>query len=128
MTTNSSTNISGINTSVATQSTNTAQYFNNFYSIPFSVSAATNDALTAFFEQYASNAQAAHTLASTVLYTALAQNLDPLAILSQFENLPKKQLTQYLVAFLNTTREPTSMLGINYGIAPSPYVMRTILV
>ena len=123
------TNLSGVNVNNSVLSSNNAnQYFTNFYSIPLTVSAGQNDAITAFFQQYSSNSQAAQALASAVLYTALAENLDPLVVLSQFESLPKGQLTVALAAFLNVTRVQTSMLGINHGVTTSPFVARTILV
>lgn len=122
------TNVTGPNLSTANSINNASQYFNNFYAIDFTVSAGANDAITAFFQQYAPNLAAAENLASSVLYTALSQNINPLTILSQFESLPKGELDQYLVAFLNTTRIPTSMLGINRGTKTSPFVTRSILV
>jgi hypothetical protein len=122
------TNLTGPNLNVPSLSSNSANtYFNNFYSTPFNVSAGANDAITAFFQEYCPNLQAAESLASAVLYTALAQNIDPLKLLSDFESLPKGQLTNYLVAFLNVTRVPTSMLGINNGAQVSPFITRTIL-
>jgi hypothetical protein len=126
--TSTATNLTGpnLNTPAAT-TPNANAYFNNFYSIPYSVSAGTNDALTAFFESYCPNAQAAQNLASAVLYTALAQNLNPMKVLQDFQALPQGQLSNYLAAFLNITRVSTSLLGINYGTKTSPFVARTIL-
>jgi hypothetical protein len=63
-----------------------------------------------------------------VVYTALAQNLDPMAVMAQFQSLPPGQLTNYLAAFLNATRAPTSMLGLKTQTTTSPYVTRTVLV
>jgi hypothetical protein len=131
MTTNqvtTATNLQGPDLSFASAVNNANKYFNNFYNTGFAVSAGANDAITGFFEQYSPNPQAAKQLASAVLYTALAQNLDPLKVLSEFEALPKGQLNTYLVAFLNTTREPTSVLGINHGTKTSPYITRAILI
>lgn len=132
MTTNTqpttATNIQGADLNPTAAKNNAPQYFNNFYSTPFNVSADTNDAIVAFFQQYTQNATAANNLASAVLYTAMAQNIDPMGILSQFQNLPKGQLSAYLAAFLNVSRVPTSSLGINNGTkATSPYVTRSIL-
>ena len=107
------TNITGPDLSAASAAVNANRYYNNFYNSGFNVSAGANDAITAFFQQYSPNATVAKNLASAVLYTALAQNLDPLTVLSDFERLPKGQLNNYLLAFLNTSRVPTSTLGIN---------------
>ena len=122
------TNLTGPNLSTAAAAVNANTYFNNFYNSNFNVSAGANDAITAFFQQYASNITVAKNLASAVLYTALSQNLNPLQVLSDFESLPKGQLTNYLLAFLNSSRVPTSTLGINKGITTSPFVTRAILV
>ena len=131
MTTNqatTATNITGPDLSAASAAVNANRYYNNFYNSGFNVSAGANDAITAFFQQYSPNATVAKNLASAVLYTALAQNLDPLTVLSDFERLPKGQLNNYLLAFLNTSRVPTSTLGINNGTKTSPFITRLILV
>jgi hypothetical protein len=119
------TNLTGPNVSKAVNDAN--KYFNNFYSRPLNVSADTNDAITGFFEQYTSNKAAASNLAAAVLYTAMAQNLNPMSVLSEFEKLPKGQLDNYLVAFLNANRVPTSLLGTKTTTKTSPYVTRSIL-
>jgi hypothetical protein len=121
------TNVGGPN--LANASSDARRYFNNFYSIPFNVSAEANDAIVAFFQEYADNDTAAQNLAAAVLYTAFSQNLDPLQVLAQFEKLPKGELSNYLIAFLNSTRIPTSTLGVNtHTKQTSIFVNRTILV
>lgn len=119
------TNVTGPN--LAKSPNDARKYFNNFYSIDFSTGPA-NDAIVAFFEQYADNKETAKNLSAAVLYTALSQNLNPLDILSDFQQLPKGQLNTYLVAFLNVNRAPTSVIGIRDSANKvSPYVARTIL-
>jgi hypothetical protein len=132
MTTNTqsttATNLTGPDLSSSSAKNDAPKYFNNFYATPFNVSAGANDVVTGFFEQYADTKMAAANLASAVLYTAMSQNIDPMSILSQFENLPKGQLNSYLAAFLNISRAPTSALGINNGTkATSTFVTRSIL-
>ncbi len=121
------TNITGPDLSATTATNNAPQYFNNFYAIPFNISANANDAIVAFFEKYAENPQTAKSLAAAVLYTAFSQNINPLSILSEFEKLPKGKVNEYLAAFLNISRVPTSLIGIKTGTRTSPYVARTIL-
>lgn len=128
MTTNqitTATNLQGPDLSNVASSTQ--KYFNNFYAIDFNVSAGANDAMIGFFEQYTQNKTAAKNLAAAILYTALAQNLDPLQVLSDFQALPKGQLNNYLVAFLNINRAPTSILGTKSSIKTNPYVTRSII-
>jgi hypothetical protein len=121
------TNTTGPNISHEFSKADARKYFNNFYSIPFNVSSNADSAIISFFEQYADNKATAKNLASAVLYTAMSQNLDPLAILSQFQALPKGQLSQYLIAFLNVNRAPTSVIGIREAVKTNPFVARTIL-
>jgi len=130
MTTNqisSATNITGPDISTSPVLTDTNKYFNNFYAIKFDISANSNDAILAFFEQYTDNKLTAKNLSAAVMYTALAQNLNPLAVLSEFQNLPKGELNNYLIAFLNVSRAPTSILGVKDSKRTSVYVSRTIL-
>ena len=112
-------NLSGVNTS-------TQKYFNNFYSIDYSIGPA-NDAIVGFFEQYTQNKKSAQNLAAAVMYTAQMQGLNPLNLLSDFQQLPKGQLNTYLVAFLNVNRAPTSFIGLKEQKKPNPYVNRLIL-
>jgi hypothetical protein len=121
------TNLSSPDLSFASSQTDARKYFNNFYSGAFNISANANDAIVAFFEQYTQNKSAAQNLSAAVVYTALAQNVDPLSILSEFESMPKGQLNSYLVAFLNISRVPTSVIGLKNSTKTSPYITRAIL-
>jgi hypothetical protein len=121
------TNLTGPVASQSTLTNPAPRYFNNFYSAPFNVSGNTNAAINAFFEEYADNPATARALAASVLYTAQAAGLNPLTILAQFQALPKGELTSYLIAFLNSNRVPTSVLGVKKTLQTSPYVTRTIL-
>lgn len=118
------TNFSPPDTSVSTN--DARKYFNNFYSDVFEVGPA-DDAIVAFFESYTRNQKSARNLAAVVLYTAKAQNLDPMIVLSEFQKLPKGQLNNYLAAFLNTNRAPTSTIGLKQKDTTNPLVARSIL-
>lgn len=113
----------------STSANNSAsQYFTNLYTIDLSVGADTNDALIGFFGQYTGNPNAGKNLAGAVLYTAKAQNLNPMAVLDNFTKLPESQLNSYILAFLNSSRAPTSSLGARTTSNTSPFVKRSILV
>lgn len=118
------TNLQGPDTSLANN--DARRYFNNFYSIPFDIGPA-NDAIVAFFEQHVKNKKSARNLAATVIYTAKAQNLDPMQVFSEFQRVPPNQLNDYLAAFLNANRAPTSVLGIKKAVNTNSLVARTIL-
>ena len=105
----------------------TTQYFNNFSTGQYSITSNANDALIAYFEQMTGDVTSGRVLASAVIQTAYQQGLDPMETLDQFRKMPAGELNAYLVLFLNLSRAPTSLLGINNQTQTSPYVMRTIL-
>jgi hypothetical protein len=110
-------------------SPNTPQkYFNNIFAIDFSVGLA-NDVLVSFFEEYTGNTSSGKALAATVLYTAQAQGLDPVSMLDQFRQLTPPELNNYLAAFLNVNRVPTSQIGIRSAASTNtnPAIARLIL-
>jgi hypothetical protein len=119
------TNLAPPDTSVAVN--DARRYFNNFYSETFEVGPA-DDAIVAFFEKRTQNKKSAKNLAAVVLYTAKAQNLDPMTVLSEFQKMSPGQLNNYLAAFLNTNRAPTSAIGIKNTTNTNPLVARTVLV
>jgi dihydroxyacid dehydratase/phosphogluconate dehydratase len=102
------------------------KFFNNYFSLDMSVGAV-DDALTAYFEKYTGSATSGKALAAAVLYTAKAQNLDPMAVMAEFNKLTPGQLNNYLAAFLNVNRAPTSFIGIKTTTSTSPYITRSIL-
>lgn len=127
MSTNQITTATNLNSPDASVAQNDARkYFNNFYSQPFSIGPA-DDAIVAFFEQYTDNKKSAKKLAGVVVYTAQAQNLNPMAVLAEFQKLPSGQLNAYLAAFLNTNRAPTSIIGIKSTTNTNPLVARSVL-
>jgi hypothetical protein len=105
---------------------NASKYFNNFFAGDFSIGAA-NDAITAYFEKYTGNKFSGQSLAAAVIYTAQAQNLDPLIVLGEFQKLTTGELNNYLAAFLNFNRVPTSQIGIKTTTNTSTYIRRSIL-
>jgi hypothetical protein len=119
------TNLAPPDTSVAVN--DARRYFNNFYSDVFEVGPA-DDAIVAFFESHTQSKKSARNLAAVVLYTAKAQGLDPMLVLSEFQKLPPGQLNNYLAAFLNTNRAPTSVIGIKQTTNTNPLVARTVLI
>ena len=120
------TNLQGPDLSNPTKDAN--KTFTNLFTNNFNISGNTNDVIVAFFEEYAVNEIAAKNLAAALIYTAKAQNLDPLQVLADFQKLPKGQLNNYLAAFLNANRVPTSQLGFSSKTSgPSIYITRSIL-
>jgi hypothetical protein len=102
------------------------KFFNNYFALDFSIGSA-NDAITAFFESYTGNPASGRALAASVLYTAQAQNLDPMQVMSDFQKLTPNELNNYLAAFLNLNRVPTSTIGIKKTSTTNSYITRSIL-
>jgi hypothetical protein len=102
------------------------KYFNNFFAGDFSIGEA-NDTIVAYFEKYTGNAAGGKALAAAVIYTARAQNIDPMQVFSDFQKLQPNELNNYLAAFLNFNRVPTSTIGIKTAATTSPYITRSIL-
>ena len=97
----------------------TTRYFNNFFIPDYTVSQNTNDAIVSFFQQQSNNLESAKLLAQAVIDTAQAQREDPMAVLSQFQNLPDGELSALLALYLNSSRVNTSLLGIKNTPIPN---------
>lgn len=102
-------------------------YFNNYFSSDITISSDVDGSIISYFETVAQNREAALTIASAVIYTAKKLGVNPMDYMMQFMKLPKGQLSQYLVAFLNKERVGTSYLGVNNQPPISKYVQRSIL-
>jgi hypothetical protein len=120
------------NTSIVDLSSNktttAGKYFNNYFVAPSTVSADINDAVIAFFEKQTNgNKQSAAILASTIIYTALAQGTNPMSIIAQFQTLSPGELNLYLAMFLNLNRVGTSLVGVNNQPTQNKYITRAVL-
>jgi hypothetical protein len=102
-------------------------YFNNYFKPEYVVSQDVDNSILGYFESIAANKISAKALAGAVIYTARAQNLDPMVVLQKFTSLPTPQIKAYLTMFLNLNRVGTSMLGVSNAPLANKYVERTIL-
>lgn len=104
-------------------------YFNNLSLPPIEVGVNVSHAVQSFFETFTDNKQSAEILASAVIFTSSAQGIDPMQTLDEFMNLPRGELNDYLVTFLNFNRVGTSVLGlINTLRSSNQFIKRAILV
>lgn len=104
----------------------TDNFFTNYYSPSFTVSQNVDDAVLAFFERVTENKESAKILASSVIYTSLARDIDPMEILAKFDAMKDDELNSYITVFLNINRVGTSYLGINGTPKVGKYVQRMI--
>jgi len=68
----------------------TVDYFNNFFTAEFTVTQNVDDAVIAYFESITGNKETAKVLASTVIYTALSQGIEPMSVIEELRNLQLK--------------------------------------
>lgn len=112
--------------SSANYSPGTEQYLNNFYKPGFTVSASQNDIVTAFFESTTGNRESAAILSSSVIYTAIAQGVDPLVIIDQIKSMSEEDRQKFLSMFLNFNRVGSSQLGYRGPIKYRSHIQRLI--
>lgn len=103
------------------------QFFNNFYQPNFSVSPDIDGAVISYFEKITRNRDSAKILASSVIYTSLAQRVNPMQTLDRFKSMTAEELNAYTTMFLNLNRIGTSYLGVTNRPPISKYVLRSIL-
>jgi hypothetical protein len=111
-----------------TNTNSTTKYFNNFFEPVYSISTDTNDLIVSYFQEQTGNLESAKLLAQAVYDTALSQREDPLAVLDQFRALPQGELNAFLALYLNISRVPTSLLGVQNTPKTNQLVTRTIIV
>ena len=87
-----------------------------------------NDAILSYFQEQTSNIESAKLLVQAIIETAKVQRQNPMTVLTEFQNLPTDELNAILTLYLNTSRVPTSYLGVKIQPKTSPLVTRTILV
>jgi hypothetical protein len=105
----------------------TELFFNNFFKPQYTLAQNVDDASIAFFEKITKNKESARLMASAVIYTSLATNIDPMETLAKFSSLGEEELLAYTTLFLNLNRVGTSYLGINTSPKISKYVQRSLL-
>lgn len=65
----------------------TTEYFNNYFTERFTTSPNINDAVIGYFQSVTGDVDSGKALASTVIYTALSQGLEPMALVDEFKKL-----------------------------------------
>ena len=120
-------NLAPVNLSPLDPLQSSTKYFNNFFVKDINISSNVNDSIVAFFDQYTGNQTSAKILATSVILTSLAQNINPMSTLAELKKVGQGELNTYLAMFLNLNRVGTSLLGLNNQPTTSNYVKRTIM-
>ena len=105
----------------------TSTYFTNLHAYTPPVPVNTDSAVQTFFEEYTGNKQSGKLLADAVIYTALTQKMNPLAVIAEFKKLSAEKLSLTLATFLNQSRVNTSFIGVMNSPKTSFFVQRSIL-
>jgi len=107
----------------------TLNYFSKVYDRPVEITQNVVDALYAFFISRTDNKETALALVNTVIVTSLNARVNPMVLLDEFRKLGDDiALDARLAAFLNISRNNTSMLGVINVPQVNKHVSRTILV
>lgn len=120
-------NLTTLNNGVDANST-AQKFFTNVMQPNFSIPPELNNTILSYFERVTGNRQSARILASTVIYTSLAQNQDPMMVFDKIRNMDKPEIVIYLNMFFNISRVGTSYLGVQNRPKVSKYLLRTLLV
>lgn len=83
-------NISTGNLPLKQPNSQTTAYFNNFFKPDLTISQNVDSAVLTYFESITGSTDSARVLASTILYTALTQGLDPMQVITDLNNLSRK--------------------------------------
>ena len=101
-------------------------FFNNYFQPTLPVSQNVNTVILAQFEKITQNTASAKVLASSVIYTAMSQKIDPMTVLDRIRSMSTEESAAYLGLFLNLNRVGTSYLGLHGSPQRSKYVERMI--
>ena len=104
-----------------------SQYFSNIFNQQINVTPEVDQAVLAFFERRSDNINAAKSMASAVILSALDKGLNPMEILDRINSLNSVDIDVYTAMILNLSRVNTSVLGVVNNPPVSEYVTRTIL-
>ena len=103
-------------------------YFNNIFKPVVALQSDMVEAVETYFEIITKNKTSARVLASAVIFTALNQKQDPLEVVKEFRKMGTGEINEYLAAYLNLNRIPTSLIGVLNKPTPNQFVERAILV
>lgn len=114
-----------------TRTSNTRQdtdtYFNRVFKPDFNASPDQEAAIQTFFEAMTHDKESARLLTTSVIYTALSQNMNPMSVLADFKKVNQGELDLYLATFLNFSRVNSSLLGVLNTPGVNIFVQRSIL-
>lgn len=112
--------------SSANYNSSSEKFLNNFYKPGYTINSLQNDAVIAYFEGITQNKESAKILASSIVYTSVAQGVDPLVVLDQLKNMQPEDRSKFLSMFLNFNRVGSSQLGVRGPKKYAAHIQRLI--
>lgn len=101
-------------------------FFNNYIKSGFTISADLNDVLISHFEKITENKASAEIMASAVIYTSVAQRVNPIEIIQKMQGMQSNEVATYVSMFLNLNRLGSSYLGSRRDPGVNKYIKRSV--
>jgi len=105
----------------------TVRVFDQFYAFEASVPAVEYDIVNSFFESVFKTKQAARNFTSSLFRVAQLSGTPVLTLLEQINDNDQLSVSASLAYFLNATRSPTTLLGVNQVLTPNVNAARNVL-
>lgn len=118
------------NSSVNTTNTNldlTVRIFDDFTGFRLDVPVNEYDVVESFFNKVFGTGDAAAAFANNLFRVAVESNTPVLTLLDQMADLDRIKVTQTLAYYINGTRSPSTLLGVNSAVTPTVWAARNIL-
>ena len=113
--------------SLAGQSNQTVQVFNNYYQFPININNNELIAMTGFLENRGFGADSAESISIAILTQAAQEGLNGLQIMDSLNTLDGTALSGIVSQVLNYNRLNTSLLGTVQSLTPPALIGQNIL-
>lgn len=104
----------------------TVKIFDRFYAYEVNVPQLEYDAVYSFFSSIYGSREAAGNFTVSLFRAAQASTIPVMTLLEQIQGLDQADLNLTLAYYLNNTRSPATLLGINASTTPNYYVARNV--
>jgi hypothetical protein len=104
----------------------TVKIYDQFYSYETSVPSNEYDVIYGYFQTIMATDEEAENMTVTLFRIADATKVSAMVLFQQIQGLTHLQLTAVLAFYINGTRSPATLLGVNQATIPNFYVARNI--
>ena len=115
-------------TNLPESTSSTQQFFNGYFSQEVTMNSEVYNQVYSFFSANTNSNSAAKQLTQTVMILTYNNNIDPLAIIKDFNKAANQsELKTLLITFFNSLRGPTSKIGYSNSTFTNQWVQRNII-